>query len=77
MGGLIAENRRRVMPFGQSYPLGAMAGGWLTVSCAHGVRLQAVTIVSPFGRETPPAAADKTSKHFCPVPMAEAVERRL
>ena len=32
--------------------------------------------VSPFGQTKPPAVADKTSMHFCPVPMAEAVGRR-
>ena len=39
-------------------PPGAVGGGWHpTASCAHYVRLQAVTDMSPFGRMTPPAAA--------------------
>ena len=39
-------------------PPGAVGGGWRpTASCAHCVRLQAVTVMSPYGRMTPPAAA--------------------
>ena len=38
-------------------PSGAMRGGHLTASCALFVRLQAVTIVMPYGRGRPPVAA--------------------
>ena len=43
---------RAVAPFGRD-----RRGGCPTASCTHYVRLQAVTIISPCGREMPPSAA--------------------